>query len=185
MHRRVWLWGITLAWVGGFGMGMAQAAQAVQGATAPASAPVAPPAACQADEHRQFDFWIGDWDVHAGDRLVGRNRIEAVHGGCALREQYQTPRGYSGESLNSFDRQLRRWHQTWVDNQGLLLQLDGGLQDGRMVLEGDARNAQGQTQRQRISWTPNADGTVRQHWQVRLPDGSWQTAFDGLYRKRP
>ncbi len=155
------------------------------GQSAAAQTPAAPPPPCQGAEHRQFDFWIGDWDVFAGDKLVGRNRIEPVHGGCALREQYSTPRGYSGESLNMFDRQGRRWHQTWVDNQGLLLRLDGGLLDGRMVLEGDARDAQGQPQRQRINWTPNADGTVRQHWQVRLPDGNWQTAFDGLYRKRP
>lgn len=153
------------------------------GAAAAQPAP-APPPACQAAEHRQFDFWIGDWDVFAGEKLIGHNRIEAVHDGCALREQYRTPRGYSGESLNVYDRQRQRWHQSWVDNQGLLLLLDGSLQDGRMVLEGAARDAKGQPQRQRISWTPNPDGTVRQHWQVQRPDGQWQTAFDGLYRKR-
>jgi Protein of unknown function (DUF1579) len=140
--------------------------------------------ACPLPEQRQFDFWIGEWDVYAGEKLVGRNRIEAVHGGCALREQYATERGYSGESLNTYDARRKLWHQTWVDSGGLLLQLDGGWREGQMVLEGAGFDAKGQPQRQRISWTPNADGTVRQVWQVQQPDGNWQTAFDGLYRKR-
>jgi len=39
--------------------------------------------------------------------------------------------------------------------------------------------------RNRISWHDNSDGTVRQHWETSADAGkSWQTAFDGLYRKK-
>ena len=36
------------------------------------------------------------------------------------------------------------------------------------------------------TWTPNPDGTVRQHWEISSDAGkSWTTAFDGLYRRAP
>ena len=38
--------------------------------------------------------------------------------------------------------------------------------------------------RERIAWTPNADGTVRQLWESSKDDGkTWTVSFDGLYRK--
>ena len=36
----------------------------------------------------------------------------------------------------------------------------------------------------RISWTPNEDGTVRQHWETRTGDADWTTLFDGLYTRK-
>jgi hypothetical protein len=148
----------------------------------PPPAPAPPP--CSAPEHRQFDFWIGEWDVHAGGKLAGTNRITRAFGGCVLHEQYDTPRGYAGASFNAYDAGRRRWHQTWVDNAGTLLQLDGGLVDGRMVLEGETVAADGARTRHRITWTPNADGSVRQRWEQTDTQGAWTVAFDGLYTRR-
>lgn len=142
-------------------------------------------ASCDSAAHRQFDFWLGEWRVYKADgSLAGENRITRDLNGCVLRERYQTSNGYQGESFNIYDTGQQRWHQTWVDNGGLLLQLDGGLQGDSMVLEGSSRDASGTLRRQRIRWTPNADGSVRQHWQAQADDGSWQTVFDGLYRRR-
>jgi hypothetical protein len=37
----------------------------------------------------------------------------------------------------------------------------------------------------RITWTPNPDGTVRQHWEQSTDAGAtWATIFDGLYAPR-
>lgn len=149
-----------------------------------AMTPIASVAAapCDAPEYRQFDFWVGEWQVMKPDGTVaGANSIRREYGGCVLHERYQTPRGYSGESLNSYDPGRKRWHQTWVDNTGTLLLLDGGLQGTDMVLEGSTMDDQGVVTRHRITWTPNPDGTVRQHWQSTDPSGAWVTAFDGLY----
>jgi len=142
-------------------------------------------APCDAPEFSQFDFWIGDWQVFTADGTVaGTNRIEKEYGGCVLHEHYQTARGYSGESLNTYDPGSKHWHQTWVDNTGTLLLLDGGLQGNAMVLEGSTTDTKGVETRHRITWTPNSDGTVRQHWQSTDATGTWVTAFDGLYRPR-
>ncbi len=142
-------------------------------------------AACDAGEHRQFDFWLGEWNVHTPDgKLAGTNSITREYDGCVLHERYLTGRGYSGESLNIYDAARKRWHQTWVDTSGTLLLLEGGLRDGSMVLEGQTTGADGVATRHRISWTPNPDGSVRQHWETAAADGEWQTAFDGIYTRK-
>jgi hypothetical protein len=100
-----------------------------------------------------------------------------------LHEQYDTGRGYSGASFNVYDAGRRKWHQTWVDTSGTLLQLDGGLVEGRMVLEGETTGANGSKTKHRITWTPGADGSVRQLWESTDPAGQWVVAFDGKYTK--
>ena len=81
----------------------------------------ASPAPCASPEHRQFDFWIGDWRIHKPDgSFAGINRITPEYGGCVIHERYVTGKGYSGESLNIYDAARKVWHQTWVDDTGLL-----------------------------------------------------------------
>ena len=141
--------------------------------------------ACTSPEYRQFDFWIGDWDVTSGGQPAGSNSIHAIHNGCALQENWQGSGdgGISGSSFNIYDKASDKWHQTWVDGSGTLLQLDGGLEGGVMVLSGErpARDGSGMATH-RISWTPNPDGTVRQLWEASKDAGeNWTALFDGLY----
>jgi hypothetical protein len=115
--------------------------------------------------------------------LAGHNTIEKILGGCVLRERYRTPSGYAGESLNIYDASRDVWHQTWVDTGGLLLRLEGGFEDGSMILQGETRGPQGSTL-QRIRWS-RVDGDpdrIRQLWETSRNGGvSWEVAFDGLY----
>lgn len=145
------------------------------------------PPTCTDEEHRQFDFWIGTWDVFDPEgRQVGVNRISLELNGCALHESWESLGGpHRGHSYNIYDRGTGRWHQTWVDNSGLLLQLDGGLVDGRMVLAGATVGADGDETLNRITWSPRDDGTVRQLWETSQDGGeTWSTAFDGRYVER-
>ena len=140
---------------------------------------------CAAPAHRAFDFWLGDWQVHTPDgKLVGVNRITREYGGSVLRERYTTARGYCGESLNIYDDARKVWHQTWVDTSATLLLLEGGIRDGKMVLEGHTTDAEVKVIRQRITWTPNRDGTVRQYWESTDGEDQWHTVFDGLYSRK-
>lgn len=149
------------------------------------SAAAAPPAPCASPEHRQFDFWLGDWQVHKPDGgFAGFNRISSEYRGCVLHERYATGRGYSGESLNVYDAARKVWHQTWVDDTGLLLTLEGRWDGKSMVLEGVAPGADGTMAKQRITWTPNTDGSVRQLWETADAKGAWTVAFDGKYTKK-
>ena len=142
-------------------------------------------AACDAPAHREFDFWLGEWQVRTPDgKLAGTNRIEKEYDGCVLHERYTTGRGYSGESLNVYDAGRKVWHQTWVDSAGTLLLLEGSFTGGKMVLEGRTTGTDGQTTKHRISWTPNPDGSVRQLWESTDAKGQWTIAFDGQYTRK-
>lgn len=149
--------------------------------------PAAKPPPCDTAQHRAFDFWIGEWDVYAGDKLAGHNSITAIEGGCGLAEQWRGARGGTGVSYNALDIADGHWHQLWVSNQGYALRLSGGPRDGAMVMEGAMPNPKsGAVERQRVTWTPDPDGSVRQHWEtLDAASGTWATAFDGIYRRRP
>jgi hypothetical protein len=71
-----------------------------------------------------------------------------------------------------------------VDNQGQLLQLDGGLRDGRMVLSGETIDSTGKRTEQRITWERVGKDQVRQLWESSSDGGrTWAVAFDGLYSR--
>ncbi|MBA2459979.1 MAG: hypothetical protein H0V43_13625 [Gemmatimonadales bacterium] len=149
-----------------------------------ASSPRANP--CGAPEHRQFDFWIGQWEVQLPDgSKAGTNRIEPILGGCALRESWSGMAGGTGHSYNVYDRSRKLWHQTWVDSRGNLLQLEGGFVGGRMTLQGKSRHSTGAPVLNRIVWWMTAPGRVRQLWETSQDGGTtWTVAFDGRYIKR-
>lgn len=165
-----------------------------QSAAPAAPAAQKPPPPCATADHRAFDFWIGTWDVTpAGrDAPTAVNRISAQHGGCVIREVYETQGGYTGMSMSFYDAVRKKWHQTWMGLDGTALYIEGGLNDaGEMVLSN--ANWPGYvagSQINRVTWTPNKEGedivSVRQHWQASKDGGqTWTTVFDGLYGRRP
>ena len=158
-------------------------------APTPAAAAAAP-APCSASERRQFDFWVGEWEVkNPKGQVVGHSRIESILGGCAIAEHWSSATGNGandGKSYNFYNADLKRWEQYWVDASGSRLLLSGGFGGGSMVLEGrqDLPGKDGVHKRERITWTPNADGSVRQLWESSVDEGkNWTIAFDGLYRR--
>ncbi len=145
----------------------------------------AAPAPCTAADHREFDFWLGAWDVTTPDgEPAGTNRIESVLGGCALLEHWEG-RGGAGKSLTLYVAADRQWNQTWVDAAGNRVVLTGGLDGSRMVLRNAWTGADGARMRSELSWTPQPDGAVRQVWRQSPDDGAtYRTTFDGIYRRR-
>ena len=158
----------------------------------PVANATAPPVfGCPANmtEYHQFDFWIGRWEVHdpSGKTVIGHSRIEAVADGCGISEQWSGGKGSNGVSYNAWDPQSGHWHQFWIgNNPDGVLSLAGGIDRDSMVLTGVRNNAKtGKPQQQRITWTPNSDGSVRQHWETSDDAGkTWASAFDGIYRRQ-
>lgn len=146
----------------------------------PPPAPPAPPA-----ESSQFDFWLGDWEVTAKNgNVVGHSRVEKIASGWGVLESWESAR-FPGKSINAWNPAQRCWQQFWVGSGGAILELRGGLDaQGRMVITGQSPAPQGGTRLNRITYTPNADGTVRQHWEISADGGvTWSTSFDGLYHR--
>ena len=157
---------------------------AAQGGPAAASPP------CSEEVYRAFDFWLGEWTVTAGPQNAeaGVNRITAEENGCLIVERWTSAQGGTGQSYNYYDPGLKKWRQIWV-SPGLTIDYAGGLNDkGEMTLEGVANYHSGLSAPFRGVWTPNADGTVTQHFdQYDAKTGAWTVWFEGRYtpRSRP
>jgi len=142
----------------------------------------AAPKPCDSAPHRAFDFWLDQWKVTTtNDNVVRKNNISLINDGCTLLEEYSTPSLYQGKSLTMYDSQRKQWHQTWTDNSGLILLLSGQYSNNVMTMQGETIQ-NGILTMNKITWTNNLDGTVRQHWQSKASnEKNWKTIFDGLY----
>jgi hypothetical protein len=141
---------------------------------------------CTAAELRHFDFWLGEWDVRNADgELLGSNEITQVARGCGLLENWRGRAGGRGMSLNAYDSATQKWTQRWVGD-GASLWLEGGLENGSMVLTGTRkRDTPNGPVLDRLTWTPLPDGRVLQRWEISTDDGEqWRAVFEGYYEKR-
>jgi hypothetical protein len=153
---------------------------------APSTSPTPSPSpACIAPEFRQFDFWLGKWNVtDSQGKPAGTSEISHASEGCAIREQWTSARGTTGMSINYYDSADHQWHQDWVGGNGTILHLRGGLKSGAMVLTGESRGTKG-TIINRLTWTPLPDGKVKQQWETSTNTGkTWKTIFVGIYERQ-
>jgi hypothetical protein len=158
--------------------------------TAPQTTPAAPPPRpnCSPAEHRQLDFWIGEWRVfQKSDGVeVGSSTVTALANGCGVSEHYSSPGApggpYEGFSYSAYDTRDGKWHQFYVDVNGSAAWFTGALENGSLALY--AAGAQPGAQ-QRMSYTLNTDGTVEQVGVVSTDGGkSWKPGYDYVYRRR-
>ena len=139
---------------------------------------------CCTEKHKAFDFWIGEWVVsNPKDAIVGYSSIVKIQGGCALQENWRSDKtAFTGTSYNYYNQQEQRWEQLWIDNSGRQLKLYGNRKGNQMVLSSEPYNRpDGKEYINRITWTANTDGTVRQLWEVLHEEEVVQVAFDGYY----
>ncbi len=141
---------------------------------------------CCTEDHTNFDFWVGTWDVtNADGTAAGKNTIEKVQGGCILKENWISAQGgFTGSSINFYNRQTKGWEQLWIDNSGSHLKLKGNRVENQMILASEEfTHTDGKVYVNRITWTLNDDGTVRQLWELLNEGVVANTLFDGLYKK--
>jgi hypothetical protein len=163
------------------------AAQTTQNAELPAQTGPGNRFPCELqEEFRQFDFWVGEWDVHTADgKFAGKNVIESSHRGCVLIENWAGAGGSTGTSMNYLDQTTGEWVQLWTDAGGSQITIRGGLTDAGMLLEGHIHYiSTGITAPFRGLWTPQPDGRVRQFFEQSNDGGkTWEPWFEGYYSR--
>jgi hypothetical protein len=154
---------------------------------APAAPPAPQPSACASREHRQFDFWLGAWDVYpaGSNKMIAHSLIQSLYGGCGIRENWMPLGGEGGGSLNNYDTPSGKWHQSWIDSAGTRVDYEGGLVGDRMVFTGEPKSGPnaGKGLQMRMTFTPVPNGNVRQLGEQSADGGqSWQPLYDFIYK---
>lgn len=158
--------------------------------SAQAGAAPAIPSCAETPAFSALDFWVGEWDVFAGGREVGENRVEKVLDGCAILEHWTSRAGGEGKSLFYYHPAERRWKQVWVTSRSLA---PGGTKEksqveapaGSLRFQGEMILPDGREYLDRTTLTPLGKGEVRQLIEYSADGGkTWQVSFDAVYRTR-
>jgi hypothetical protein len=138
-------------------------------------------------EYRQFDFWIGEWDVVTtqGHNPAGTSSIQPIIDQCVLLENWTGGGGGTGKSFNHYDTSRKIWMQDWVDSQSNSIHFEGKLEDGVMSYYADSRKPDGTPIRRHLQFFKLDADHVRQFSQQSSDGGkSWTTEYDFTYNRK-
>jgi tetratricopeptide (TPR) repeat protein len=143
-------------------------------------------------EAKQFDFWIGQWDVTPWalanplpGQQIGTNDVHPILEHCVVSENWRAAGGGEGKSYNFYDTNLHRWRQVWMADSGGPLDYTGEYRDGAMRFAGWTLDAKGNRVEQKLTFFNIAPDTVRQLFEASTDGGeTWTATFDGRYVRR-
>ncbi len=148
---------------------------------------------CSAPAYRQFDFWIGEWDVYGKTGAkAGDSKISLILDSCIILEEWTSAGSnqgvrYAGKSFNTWNRNTKQWQQTWVDNTGGSTEyLEGKYDDQKIIFQTKPFSFSKDTIAVRkltfFNLTPDK---VRQFAEITKDNGvTWQTEYDLEYRRK-
>jgi hypothetical protein len=149
---------------------------------------------CTSDPvYRQFDFWIGDWEVYAKNgKKAGDSKIELILDSCIILENWKSASSrnglyYSGKSFNTYNSSTKQWQQTWVDNMGGTTEfLEGYYDNNKMIFRTKPFQVAKDTLAVRkLTFYNLGPNKVRQHSEISKDNqATWTTEYDLEYRRK-
>ncbi len=105
-----------------------------------------PDGPCSDPAYIQMDFWVGNWNGRSmvpdtsqeSGWSIGKvqNTINKILDGCVIEENFEGE-AFSGKSYSTYNKQQKRWNQTWVDNSGGYLPFYGIFEDDKNIFRRD------------------------------------------------
>ena len=148
---------------------------------------------CSGPVYRQFDFWIGQWEVYGlNGQKAGDSKISVILDSCIILEEW-TSAGmtqgirYAGKSFNTYNRRTNQWQQTWVDNVGGSTEyLDGRYENKKIIFQTKPYPLTNDTMAiLRLTFHDLGKDRVRQHGELSKNNGAtWTTQYDLEYRRK-
>ncbi len=132
------------------------------------------------DEAKQFNFWVGEWDVfNPQGRRDGTSIIQIFANGCGILENWTDSFGGTGKSINFYDSGDQKWYQYWIGGGGGPGRWYGRFSDGAVRYENETVDKTGKKTLGRLTFFDVDPNTVRQ-WSQSSTDGgkTWMTNYD-------
>lgn len=148
---------------------------------------------CNSPEFRQFDFWIGEWDVFGKTgQKAGDSKISVILDSCIILEEWTSAnvqRGlrYAGKSFNTWNASAKQWQQTWVDNVGNTTAFTKGAFDNNKIVfyTEPFPFSKDTTATRRLTFFALEKNKVRQLGEITKDKGAtWATEYDLEYRRK-
>lgn len=145
-------------------------------------------APCEDALFKQFDFWLGDWDVvSTADGLsVGTSHISKEMAGCVVWENWKSAGSpYFGKSYNTYNVNLHRWEQYWVDSGAGTIFFHGNRAGEVMdYWADDVPQPNGEMLRRHLQFFNLGPDKVRQFSQGSRDGGkTWTVEYDLTYNR--
>jgi hypothetical protein len=143
--------------------------------------------------YRQFDFWIGEWDVYAKNgKKAGDSKIDLILDSCIILENWKSANAfnglyYTGKSFNTYNSVTKQWQQTWVDNVGGTTEfLEGHYNDNKMIFKTKPFPVANDTMAvRRLTFFNLGPGKVRQYSELsKDEEKTWTPEYDLEYRRK-
>lgn len=148
---------------------------------------------CSGAKYRQFDFWIGEWEVFGKNgQKAGDSKISVILDSCVILEEW-TSAGmsqgvrYAGKSFNTYNRSTNQWQQTWVDNVGSSTEyLEGRYENKKIIFQTKPYQYSKDTMAMlRLTFYDLDKDHVRQHGEITKDNGAtWTTMYELEYRRK-
>lgn len=137
-------------------------------------------------EARQFDFWVGEWEVfNQQDQRVGSSVIQQISMGCGILENWTDGFGGTGKSINFYDPDSAKWYQYWIGLDGKPHRYAGVYRDGALRYEREPYMNNGVRTLNRLTFFNLDANTVRQFSEQSIDDGkTWTVAYDFKYVRK-
>jgi len=137
-------------------------------------------------EARQFDFWVGEWNVfNPQGQQVGSSVIQQISEGCGVLENWTDAFGGGGKSINFYDPKTGKWHQYWIGGDGTPQRYAGTFRDGALRFEGEPSTENGARTLTRLTFFNLGADTVRQFSEQSKDDGqTWSVLYDFKYVRK-
>lgn len=150
---------------------------------------------CAAPEFRQFDFWLGEWDLtwpaeqwggRRGEFGHGANTVTTILDSCVVHESFRFPaQKYNGNSVSTYSKKRGIWQQTWVDNSGGYLIFTGKFKNGKMELRTPPRKQDDKTSISRMVFRNITPNSLDWDWQRSDDAGqSWKNIWNIHYQRK-
>jgi hypothetical protein len=164
-----------------------------------------PSVACASPEARQFDFWIGEWNINqkilqADGRwlkLGATTKVSPALDGCALIEHWEGQvlffwegmkevQQLRGLSVRSFDPKTGKWSIYWMDTRNPRFGVfEGGFIDGKGEFVRTGTTSDGRPLLSRITFSGISTNAVE--WDLAVSSNmgkAWQTLWQMEMRRK-
>ncbi len=152
-------------------------------------------APCSDPKARDFDFWVGEWDLtwpgeqtggEEGSQGRGVNRVSKKFGDCVIEENFSTSDGrFFGHSVSVYDSNAGIWRQTWVDSSGSYLSFTGEFDGEKLTLRTEpVEREDGEVAVNRMVFSEISDSSLKWDWQGSKDGGStWVDLWNISYTR--